>query len=575
MIDKDLFKLLGSNKKYIFIVVILEVLSLLSVCLFSYSLANTINITIENISDIHLSLYTLYIVLIVISIILRVLCDIFTVRIKDKLSYNVKYELRNKLFEAILIGNTGYSNSALTQLGLEGIEQLDMYYSDYIPQFFYAVISPFILFILNAPFNIWPSLTLLIFVPFIPISIILVSKYAKKIFAKYWDKYLSMGQTFLDLSSGLKDLKIFKSDLAKHKEMNEEAEEFRQITMKVLIMQLASTTIMDLVAYGGAAVGIVVAVSSRSVYSSYTGLIFLILSSIEFFLPMRRFGSAFHIGMNGATAGKKILSIINKSEESFGSEKVKNTNISISNLSYSYDSTRDVLKNINMEFNSTGLYSIVGKSGCGKSTIVKLLKGEIKTDRGDVTIGGTNLYDLSKTSYYSHLAIISYNSYILSMSLKDNFKIYNPNITDDECFKYLRDVNLDLFVKHEGGLDLVLSEESNNISGGERQRLALALALSCNKDIYIFDEATSSIDIDSEKIIINKIKELSKTKLVILISHRLENVRSSDNIFYLEDGKLSESGTHEKLMNENQGYAKLYNAQKSEEEKYKEVVDYE
>ncbi len=575
MIDKDLFKLLGSNKKYIFIVVILEVLSLLSVCLFSYSLASVINITIENISDIHLSLYTLYIVLIVISIILRVLCDIFTVRIKDKLSYNVKYELRNKLFEAILIGNTGYSNSALTQLGLEGIEQLDMYYSDYIPQFFYAVISPFILFILNAPFNIWPSLTLLIFVPFIPISIILVSKYAKKIFAKYWDKYLSMGQTFLDLSSGLKDLKIFKSDLAKHKEMNEEAEEFRQITMKVLIMQLASTTIMDLVAYGGAAVGIVVAVSSRSVYSSYTGLIFLILSSIEFFLPMRRFGSAFHIGMNGATAGKKILSIINKSEESFGSEKVKNTNISISNLSYSYDSTRDVLKNINMEFNSTGLYSIVGKSGCGKSTIVKLLKGEIKTDRGDVTIGGTKLYDLSKTSYYSHLAIISYNSYILSMSLKDNFKIYNPNITDDECFKYLRDVNLDLFVKHEGGLDLILNEESNNISGGERQRLALALALACNKDIYIFDEATSSIDIDSEKIIINKIKELSKTKLVILISHRLENVRSSDNIFYLEDGKLLESGTHEKLMNENQGYAKLYNAQKSEEEKYKEVVDYE
>lgn len=575
MIDKDLFKLLGSNKKYIFIVVILEVLSLLSVCLFSYSLASVINITIENISDIHLSLYTLYIVLIVISIILRVLCDIFTVRIKDKLSYNVKYELRNKLFEAILIGNTGYSNSALTQLGLEGIEQLDMYYSDYIPQFFYAVISPFILFILNAPFNIWPSLTLLIFVPFIPISIILVSKYAKKIFAKYWDKYLSMGQTFLDLSSGLKDLKIFKSDLAKHKEMNEEAEEFRQITMKVLIMQLASTTIMDLVAYGGAAVGIVVAVSSRSVYSSFTGLIFLILSSIEFFLPMRRFGSAFHIGMNGATAGKKILSIINKSEESFGSEKVENTNISISNLSYSYDSTRDVLKNINMEFNSKGLYSIVGKSGCGKSTIVKLLKGEIKTDRGDITVGGTKLYDLSKTSYYSHLAIISYNSYILSMSLKDNFKIYNPNITDDECFKYLRDVNLDLFVKHEGGLDLVLNEESNNISGGERQRLALALALSSNKDIYIFDEATSSIDIDSEKIIINKIKELSKTKLVILISHRLENVRSSDNIFYLEDGFLKEYGTHEELINENQGYAKLYNAQKSEEEKYKEVVDYE
>lgn len=282
MIDKDLFKLLGSNKKYIFIVVILEILSLVSVCLFSYSFASIINITIENISNIHFSLYTTFSILLIVSIIVRILCDIFTVRIKDELSYNVKYELRNKLFETILTNNTTYSNSALTQLGLEGIEQLDMYYSDYIPQFFYAVISPFILFVFNAPFNIWPSLTLLIFVPFIPVSIILVSKYAKKIFAKYWDKYLSMGQTFLDLSSGLKDLKIFKSDLAKHKEMNAEAEEFRQITMKVLIMQLASTTIMDLVAYGGAAVGIVVAICSRDVYTSYTGLIFLILSSIEF-----------------------------------------------------------------------------------------------------------------------------------------------------------------------------------------------------------------------------------------------------------------------------------------------------
>lgn len=290
---------------------------------------------------------------------------------------------------------------------------------------------------------------------------------------------------------------------------------------------------------------------------------------------MRRFGSAFHIGMNGATAGKKILSIINKKEEVFGTKEVVSTNITIKDLSYSYDGLRDVLTNINMEFGKSGLYSIVGKSGCGKSTIVKLLKGEIKTDRGLITIGNTNLYDLSRTSYYSHLAIISYNSYILSMSLRDNFRIFKPDITDDECFKYLRDVNLDLFVKHEGGLDLVLNEESNNISGGERQRLALALSLASDKDIYIFDEATSSIDIDSEKIIIKKIKELSKTKLVILISHRLFNVVSSDNIFYLEDGGLKESGTHKELIEANSGYAMLYNRQKSEEDKYKEVVNYE
>ncbi len=575
MIDKDLFKLLGSNKKYIFIVVIIEIISLLSTCLFSYSLAHSISISIDNINNITFDLLKLDIIYILISVIVRIICDILVIRIKDKLSYNVKYTLRNKLFETILNNNTNFSNSALTQLGLEGIEQLDMYYSDYLPQFFYAVIAPFILFALNAPFNIYPSLALIIFVPFIPASIIAVSKYAKKIFAKYWDKYLSMGQTFLDLSSGLKDLKIFKSDEAKHKEMNAEAEEFRRITMKVLVMQLASTTIMDLVAYGGASIGIVIAINTRSSYASLTGLLFLMLCAIEFFLPMRRFGSSFHIGMNGATAGRKILSIINLSSDTFKEKELTSCDIHIKDLSFKYDDSKEILHNINMDFDSKGLYSIVGKSGSGKSTIVKLLKGDVYTTSGTILLGNTNLYDLSKISYYSHLTVISYNSYILSMSIRDNFKIFKKDITDEECYNYLKEVNLDLFVSHEGGLDLVLNEDSNNISGGERQRLALALALASNKDIYIFDEATSSIDIDSEKIILKKIKELAKEKCVILISHRLENVVSSNKIYYLDDGILRESGTHEELVSLNKGYNAMYQAQRSEEDKYKGVVDYE
>ncbi len=577
MIDKDLFNLLGKNKKYIFIVVILEVLSLLATTMFSYELASTFNTTFINKDNITISLYKNEIIFLIISVIVRLVSDVLTVRIKDKLSYNVKYEIRKELFNKVLSTNDYFTVglSGLTQLSMEGIEQLDMYYSEYLPQFFYALLAPIILFIINLPFNFRPALCLLIFVPLIPASIIAISKYAKKIFAKYWDKYLTMGKTFLDLSSGLKDLKIFRSDDVKHKEMNEEAEEFRKITMKVLVMQLASTTIMDLVAYGGAGVGIMVAITSRNNYSSLTGLIFLILCAIEFFLPMRRFGSAFHIGMNGATAGKKILRILNIETPKFGDKEVKDTNITISNLTYGYDQNKIILNNINMEFANTGLFSIVGSSGCGKSTIVKLLKGDIRTDKNHIFVGGTDLYVLSACDYYKHLAVISYNSYILGLSIRENFMIFNPNLCEDDMYDYLRKVNLDLFIKHEGGLDLVIKEDAQNISGGERQRLSLALALSSNKDIYIFDEATSNIDIDSERIIMDQVLELSKSHLVILISHRLENVINSNKIYYLENGTIKESGTHKELINYSCGYAKMYNTQKEEEAKYLGGISHE
>ena len=577
MIDKDLFRLLGKNKKYIFIVVFLSILSLLATTLFSYELASIITKTVLNKNSISIGLYKNNIIYLILSILFRIVSDILTSRIKDKLSYNVKYQIRKELFTKVLSTNNYFSVglSGLTQLSMEGIEQLDMYYSEYLPQFFYALIAPIILFFINIPFNFRPALVLIIFVPLIPASIIAISKYAKKVFAKYWDKYLVMGKTFLDLSSGLKDLKIFRSDDNKHKEMNVEAEEFRKITMKVLVMQLASTTIMDLVAYGGAGCGIMCAILTRDAYSSLTGLIFLILCAIEFFLPMRRFGSAFHIGMNGATAGKKILKILNLETPEFGEKEIDNTNITIKDLSFGYDENKTVLSDINMAFENSGLYSIVGASGCGKSTLVKLLKGEVRTNNNHIFIGNTDLYELSRVDYYKHLSVISYNSYILSLSIRDNFKIYNESLTDEEMFAYLKKVNLDLFIKHEGGLDLVLTEGSTNISGGERQRLALALALGSKKDIYIFDEATSSIDVDSEKIIMDQIKELSKTKLVILISHRLQNVVESKNIYYLENGKVLESGTHDSLTEKNGGYFKMYNMQISEEAKYKGGISHE
>jgi len=579
MIDKNLFKLLGKNKKYIFIVVVLEIISLLSQTAFSYSIADSISKAFTNSNNLSLELFKIDIIILFISLIIRFILDIVIVRIKDILSRNVKKELRERIFNSILENGFNYSfgMSGLTQLSMEGIEQLDTYYSEYIPQFFYAVIAPFVLFFISLFFNYIPAIALILFVPLIPISIIMVSKYAKKIFAKYWNKYLSMGDSFLDASSGLKDLKIFLADKKKHQEMNKEAEGFRKITMKVLVMELASTTIMDLVAYGGAAIGIAIALINlkNGTYTNLCGVIFLTLIAIEYFLPMRRFGSAFHIGMNGATAGRKILQIINKESIPFGNDPVNDYSIDINDLTFSYDNKNNVLNDINMHFNSKGLYSIVGVSGSGKSTIVKLLKGEVKALDNQIKIGGINLYDLSKVSYYSHLGVISYNSYILDMSIRDNFKLFKSDISDDEIYKYLKMVNLYDFVKRSGDLDLIIKEDSNNISGGERQRLALSLALCANKDIYIFDEATSSIDIDSEKIIMNNIKELSKDKLVILISHRLANVINSDMIYYIESGRVLECGKHQELIDNNMGYNKMYLAQVNEENKYKEVLNYE
>ena len=572
MIDKKLLRLLGDNKKYIFYTVGLMVLGLFANVSITACICWAISLAMQYDSQSGGALVFLWPVAgAAAGIAVRYAASRLTGDLKDLLGRKAKKELRERVYNKIVklgVRSTdGLSMAGLTQVSLEGVEQLDLYYSSYIPQFFYAMLAPIILFGITVWMDWRVAVVLLVCVPLIPMSIVAVSKYAKKIFAKYWGKYTSMGDGFLDSVQGLKELKIFCADERQHKKMNESSEEFRKITMKVLVMQLASTTIMDLVAYGGAGLGIafaVLGVVNRG--QSPAVALFLILVAVDFFLPLRTFGSAFHVAMNGASAGTKILSLLDQADPVWGEEEVTDTKLQVSQVTFSYDGKRDVLKNVTMEFPKTGMTAIVGESGCGKSTVVHMLSGTFRPNSGTVLVGGKALENYSRESYYSHVAVVSYNTYIFNETIRANFQLANPAVTETEIYEALERVNLAAFVRENGGLDKVISEDASNISGGQKQRLALAVNLASDKEIYIFDEATSNIDIESEAIIMANIKALSRTKSVIVISHRLANVVPADRIYFMESGEVKECGTHEELMQAAGGYAALYLAQKKLEE---------
>ncbi len=571
MIDKELFKLLGKNKKYIFIVVSLMILGLIFNIGITASICGGIYILYKYLDVINFTYVALGLIT---SIFGRLVITITTGKIKDKLGRDVKKDIRDKAYKKILFLGTRSQGdikiAGLSQICIEGIEQLDLYYSTYLPQFFYSMIAPLILFLVNVFISWEVSLVLLCCVPLIPISIVVVSKYAKKVFAKYWGKYISMGDSFLDCIQGLKELKIYKADGIYSEKMHNKSEEFRKITMKVLIMQLASTTIMDLVAFCGAGIGIGLTIFQivNSSLNPIMGL-FLILIAVEFFLPLRTLGSAFHVAMNGVSAGKKLAELLKIDDVKWGKEEIKNTKIELKDVSFKYsDSNSFALKHINMKFEPGKFTAIVGPSGCGKSTIVSLITGENIPTKGEILIGEKPIFDYSRSSYYSKIALVSSSTYIFNDSIRNNFLIANQNLTHKEIIHAIEKVNLEKILLGNG-LDNVINEDSTNISGGERQRLALAINLIRPKEIYIFDEATSNIDIESETIIMENIIEISKKHSVILISHRLENVKNAGEIYYLEFGEILEKGTHQELLKLNGEYAKLYNTQKELENGYK------
>ena len=574
MIDKELLSLLGGNRKYIAYSVIAMIFGLFANTAVTACICYAIGLAADGAAA---SSYVAPALIAALCIALRFCITKATNEFKNALGAHVKKDLRHRAYDKMLRLGVRSSDSAtmagMTQVGVEGIEQLDLYYSTYLPQFFYSMIAPFILFAICAPIDWRTAVMLIVCVPLIPISIVAVSKYAKRIFAKYWGKYTSMGDVFLDSVQGLKELKIFKADARKHEQINASAEDFRKITMKVLVMQLASTTIMDLVAYGGAGAGIALAVSGVMNGADPIKALFLVLIAVEFFLPLRSLGSAFHVAMNGASAGRKILEILQAKEPEWGDGDIDDTTAQLRGVTFSYDGKRDVLKDVTMSFPRVGMTAIVGESGCGKSTVVNLLSGAYRPSEGEVLAGGKKLSEISRAGWYSHLAIVSYNSYIFNESVRDNFKLAHPEVSDEEIYAALEQVRLAEFVKSGGGLDKVIAEDGDNISGGQKQRLALAVALIADKEIYAFDEATSNIDGDSEAIIMDNIRKLSKAKNVIVISHRLANVVPADNIYFMSDGEVKESGTHDELIAKGGEYARLFNAQKALEEGYLDGED--
>lgn len=580
MIDKELFKLIGSNKKYIVIVVLLMILGLL----FNISITSLICVSLfvafkslDPINYLYIGLGFL------VAVSGRFLTTFITNKLKDKLGREVKKEIREKAYRKILtLGTRSQGDikiAGLTQVCLEGIEQLDLYYSTYLPQFFYSMIAPILLFILSSFISWKVSIVLLCCVPLIPLSIIAVSKYAKKVFAKYWGKYISMGDSFLDCIQGLKELKVYNADARYQEKMNAKSEDFRKITMKVLVMQLASTTIMDLVAFGGAGVGIAITIveAVNQTLNPFFAL-FLILIAVEFFLPLRALGSAFHVAMNGVSAGKKIASFLESKEPKWGNEKLNDGNIKLKNVYFKYeDCDKYALKDISMDFKPKEFTAIVGLSGSGKSTIVSLISRQNRITKGEILIGQKNIVNYSRESFYSKIAFISSNTYIFNVSIRENFKLADENVSDEEIVNALKEMKLDNLLNLKEGINTIINEDSTNISGGERQRLALAINLTKEKEIYIFDEATSNIDVESEEIIMSTISKIASNHTVILISHRLANVVKADNIYYLENGSILESGNHQELMDQEGAYFTLYSRQKELEEGYKnttEVLNY-
>ena len=577
MINKRLINTVKESKKYIILNVIFQWLTLFANIIMMFSLAKFIERVFLKNATIGVFINTAIIVL--ITIIVRSIFTILANRMSFQSSKTVKKKLRTMIYDKLLKIGLSYKEkiktSEVVQVAVEGVEQLETYFGAYLPQFFYAMIAPITLFIVISFINVVVAGILLICVPLIPISIAMVQTWAKKLLSKYWGQYTSLGDMFLENLQGLTTLKIYQSDEFKNNEMNIEAEKFRKITMKVLIMQLNSIAIMDLVAYGGAALGMIVSVYYYlNGQINLFGCVFIILLSVDFFIPMRQLGSFFHIAMNGMAASDKIFKIIDLKENNLSIDQfpISNYNIKLDQLSFSYEENNDVLSNIDMNMSKGELIGIVGESGSGKSTLAAILTGGNKGYRGSVKVGNVDLAKISESSLMENITYIGNQSYLFKGTVRDNLLMGDPDATDEQMWHVLEQTKLAAFLRSEQGLDTLLLEKASNLSGCQCQRLALSRALLHNSPIYIFDEATSNIDVESEDDIMEQIYHLAKTKTVILISHRLANVVQADHIYVMKHGSITEQDTHERLMEQQGTYYELYHSQKQLEQYGKEAA---
>lgn len=503
----------------------------------------------------------------VVAIGVRFVCANISAKMSYLSSKMVKKTLRQMIYQKLLRLGSSYKEQANTseivQVAVEGVEQLETYFGAYLPQFFYAMLAPLTLFGVLSVVNFPSAVVLLICVPMIPVTIVMIQRWAKKLLSKYWGEYTALGDTFLENLQGLTTTKIYEADAFKHQEMNEQSERFRKITMKVLTMQLNSITIMDLIAYGGAALGVILAtIQLKEGQVDLFGCILIILLAADFFLPMRLLGSFFHIAMNGMAASDKIFRLLDLTEPERKVTSVPTEcSIRCCDLRFSYEEGREILHGINMSFPKGSFTAIVGESGCGKSTISSILMGRNRGYIGEIMVGDIPLSEISEESLMKNFTYISHQSYLFKGTVRENLLMARPDASETALWNVLEQVKLADFLRNEVGLDTLLNENALNLSGGQRQRLALARALLHDSPVYIFDEATSNIDVESENDIMTQIYALAKTKTVILISHRLANVVEADNIYVLDQGNIVEEGNHKALLLQHGVYAKLWNAQ--------------
>lgn len=575
MFDKRLFAYIKDSKKYIAGNVLAQWISLIANIIMMYSITRLLSGTYYgNIAE--NQIFTTGAVMLT-AIVVRFAASITSSKMSYYSSKSVKRTLRELVYNKLLRLGAAYkekvNTSEVVQLSVEGVDQLETYFGMYLPQLFYAVLAPLTLFVVIAPINLTAAIVLMVCVPLIPVSIVIVQKWAKKLLSKYWGQYTALGDTFLENLQGLTTLKIYQSDEYKNHEMNNQAELFRKITMKVLTMQLNSITIMDLIAYGGAGIGVIISVTKfQSGAISLQEALLIILLSADFFIPMRQLGSFFHIAMNGMAASDKIFKLLAIEEKEDGKKAFPaDADIVIKDLDFSYDGERKVLKNINMKFKNGSFTSIVGVSGSGKSTIASLLMSKNNGYDGSIGVGNVELLEISEISLMNNVTYIGHNSYLFKGSVRENLLIAKVDATDEELWEALEKTNMAGFLRGEDGLETQIMEKGSNLSGGQCQRLALTRAILHDTPVYIFDEATSNIDAESENDIMKQIYKMAESKTVILISHRLANVTGSDKIYVIDNGEVIEQGTHAKLLEKEGKYAELWQGQQSYENYGKEA----
>ena len=586
MINKRLIGICKDSKKYMILTVIANMISIICNILIVILIGGFINslylgekfandlTMIKAMKDFkitdNISLFN-GVICIAILLIIRYSSNILYGKFSHLASANARVTLRELIYKKLLRLGPGYSNvestAAVVQMSIEGVEQLEIYFGKYLPQFFYSMLAPITLFIFISFISLKAALVFIVCVPLIPLSIIAIMKIAKRILKAYWKNYSNLGGRFLENLQGLTTLKVFNLDEEKHEQMNSEAERFRRITMKVLSMQLNSINIMDFIAFGGAALGTIVALNQFRNGQLLAGdLLIIILLSSEFFIPLRLLGSYFHIAMNGMTASDRIFELLDSEEKEKNTKEITNelddVSIEFEDVTFSYDGKRRVLNNINLEVNKGQLVAIVGESGSGKSTIASLILNSYSATSGKIKVNDINIENISSDDLYKKISLVSTNSYIFNGTILDNLLMGNRNAKDEEIDDALKKSRLDEFINSlKDGVNTNVGEGGNSLSGGQKQRLSLARAILADREMIIFDEATSNIDVESEEAIWKAIYELAVNKTILVISHRLANVTKADSIYVMKSGYLVEHGNHEELLNLKGEYLNMINKQ--------------